>query len=611
MTMCFTRIGTTLTRHVLPLVLALSSMAQPEGPVAPVALVASADGSVLYVAGETGREILRLDTIGDGRITARVSLPGPASGLALSADGQTLWATCGGPSGLVCRVSTAEARVTGSCAAGYQAQDPVLSPDGRRLYVCHRFNHEIGEYDVAGPTLRRRFPVSREPFSLAVTPDGKRLLVAHHLHAGRSDLDEVRASIGVVCLETGVLEKELPLPNGSTLVRGIRISPDGRHALAAHILARFHLPTSQIERGWINTNAGSLLALDPEPRLLATMLLDDVDAGAATPWAVAWSADSTKALVTHAGTHELSAIDLPGVLAKLARLPPETDVSNDLAFLSGLRRRVKFSGQGERSLAVAGNRAFVAQYFSDTVEEVDLASAQPHARSIALGPAPQLTEERLGERHFNDATLCFQGWQACSSCHSHDARVDGLNWDNLNDGIGNPKNVKSIVHAHLTPPMMWLGVRSNMMVATRAGIRHSLFTVQPPEVADAIDAYFQSLSPMPSPRLENGQPSEAAEMGRALFHEDAVGCARCHAGAEYTDLHKHDVGTRSRYDRPGDQFDTPTLLELWRSGPYLHDGSAPTLRDVLTTRNPENRHGRTAHLTPEQLNDLVAFLESL
>ena len=71
------------------------------------------------------------------------------------------------------------------------------------------------------------------------------------------------------------------------------------------------------------------------------------------------------------------------------------------------------------------------------------------------------------------------------------------------------------------------------------------------------------------------------------------------------------MGTRSRYDRPGDQFDTPTLLELWRSGPYLHDGSAPTLRDVLTTRNPENRHGRTAQLTPEQINDLVAFLESL
>ena len=607
--------------------LAATLRAQPGGGVAPVALVASADGSVLHVAGETGREILRLDTTGEGRVTARIAMPGPTSGLALSADGQTLWATCGGPSGMVCRVSTAEARVTGSCAAGYQAQDPVLSPDGTRLYVCHRFDHEIGVYDTQGPTLLRRIPVPREPFSLAVTPDGKRLLVANHLHAGRADLDEVRAVISVVDPEAGTVVREIALPNGTTLVRGIRVAPDGKHALVAHILARFHLPTTQIERGWINTNAGSLIALDPEPRLLNTVLLDDIDAGAATPWAVAWTADSTRALVTHAGTHELSVIDVPALLAKLAKVPASAaegrpadytsatrvaaDVPNDLSFLVGLRRRVKLGGQGPRALAVAGQRAFVAQYFSDTVEEVDLSASHPRPRRIVLGPEPRPAPERLGERHFNDATLCFQGWQACSSCHSHDARVDALNWDNLNDGIGNPKNAKSLLHAHLTPPMMWLGVRSNMQVAVRAGIRNSLFTVQPPEVAEQIDAYFMSLKPMPSPRVVRGGSSERIEMGRALFHEDSTGCSRCHTGPEYTDQSKHDVGTRSRFDKPEDRFDTPTLLELWRSGPYLHDGSAATLRDVITTRNGPNRHGRTAQLTPEQINDLVAFLESL
>ena len=56
-----------------------------------------------------------------------------------------------------------------------------------------------------------------------------------------------------------------------------------------------------------------------------------------------------------------------------------------------------------------------------------------------LGDDPEMTEERRGEMLFNDATLCFQRWQSCSSCHP-DARADGLNWDLINDGIGNPKN---------------------------------------------------------------------------------------------------------------------------------------------------------------------------
>src|SRR5947207_1530246 len=87
------------------------------------------------------------------------------------------------------------------------------------------------------------------------------------------------------------------------------------------------------------------------------------------------------------------------------------------------------------------------------------------APANSTSAAAKVTRARRGELLFNDATICFQGWQSCSSCHSSDARVDGLNWDNLNDGIGNPKNSKSLLNAFLTPPSMWLGVRSNAHVA--------------------------------------------------------------------------------------------------------------------------------------------------
>ena len=74
------------------------------------------------------------------------------------------------------------------------------------------------------------------------------------------------------------------------------------------------------------------------------------------------------------------------------------------------------------------------------------------ARSHA-GAAPKMTEARRGEMLFHDATLCFQQWQSCATCHP-DARVDALNWDLLNDGLGNPKNTRSLVKAHAGGPAM-------------------------------------------------------------------------------------------------------------------------------------------------------------
>jgi cytochrome c peroxidase len=135
--------------------------------------------------------------------------------------------------------------------------------------------------------------------------------------------------------------------------------------------------------------------------------------------------------------------------------------------------------------------------------------------------------------------------------------------------------------------------------------------VQPPGVADAIDAYLKSLKPIPSPYLAKGKLSAAAERGKKLFLDESVGCTECHRGKYLTDQKSHDVGTRSEYDKATDVFDTPTLVEVWRSGPYLHDGSAATIHDVLTTRNAKGEHGSVRELTPQQINELVEYVLSL
>jgi hypothetical protein len=343
-------------------------------------------------------------------------------------------------------------------------------------------------------------------------------------------------------------------------------------------------------------------------KVLNTVLLDDVSLGAANPWGVASTADGKLLAVTHAGTHELSVIDRAGLHDKLARQATAAGVPSDLSFLTGLRQRITLAGRGPRGLAVIGHQAYAAEYFSDSLAVVDLnPSAANRARSIALGPQVPMTNRRKGELFFNDASLCFQQWQSCETCHP-DARVDGLNWDLLNDGIGNPKNSRSMLLAHKTPPAMSLGVREDAEYAVRSGIKFIQFAVRPEEDAAAIDEYLKALQPVPSPHLaRDGKLSSAAVRGKTVFQN--AGCGVCHSGPEMTSKKSYDVGTSTGSDN-GAPLDTPTLIEVWRTAPYLYDGRSRTMLDVLTRDNKEDQHGKTRGLSQQGLRDLAEYVLS-
>ena len=619
---------------VLKIVLAASLLVGPAAQsspppwLSPAALVASLDGTTLYVGCATANRVVIFD-IANRKVTRSVQVAPSPTGLCLSADGQKLFVTCAAPTSRVCVVDTAHGRVIEEYPAGHTAMAPVLSSDGKTLFVCIRFDNDVSVFNLTTEQQVRQIPVRREPVAAAVTTDGRRLLVANHLPAGRADAGHVAAVISVIDLALGRVVDELGLSSGSGALNDLRVSPDGKYAVVTHILARFQHPTTQVERGWMNSNAATILDLE-RISVLNTVLLDEPDRGAANPWGAAWSADSRTLVVTHAGTHEVSVIDFPAMLAKLAKLAPEplppnapfsygarahapADVASDLSFLDGLRERrpLPAGDLGPRAAVVVGRRAYVANYFSDTLSVLELDGSPLRAETIPLGPKPRMTAARRGELYFHDARICLQGWQSCASCHPGNARMDGLNWDLLNDGLGNPKNTRSLLLAHKTPPAMSLGVRETAETAVRAGIRHILFTVQPLEVAEAIDKYLKSLKPVPSPHLVNGQLSPAARRGEKLFRSKETGCAQCHPPPLFTNLKSYDVGTRGPLDDEADTFDTPTLIELWRTAPYLHDGSAATLRDLLTLANQNDRHGKTSHLTADQIMDLCEYLLSL
>ncbi len=597
----------------------------PSGDLTPAALATSRDGRILYVACAVAEQVLVFNTA-QRQITTRFALPGEPSGMVMSPDGSRLFVTCAGPAGQVCIMDTASGKVLQTLAAGHTPLSPVLSPDAKTLFVCNRFNDAVSLFDLRWGQEECRIQVAREPVSAALTRDGRFLLVANHLPRGRSDVPYVAATVTVIDVAQRKVLKELRLPNGSINLRQLCVSPDGKHACLAQTVGRFQVPVTQLARGWVNTSALTLIDLTAL-EVLNTVLLDDPDRGAANPWAVAWSGDGRWLCVTHAGTHELSVIDFPALLKKLAALPAKPpspsvrdsyvssrsveDVPNDLSFLYGLRQRVQLNGRGPRALAIVGSRAFVAGYFSDSLDVVELSAAKPAAEAVVLSPGHAMTTLRRGEMYFNDATICFQGWQSCASCHDDDARVDGLNWDLLNDGIGTPKDTKSLILAHQTPPVMSLGVRATAELAVRNGLANSLATSLPEEVPAAMDEWLKSLKPAPSPHLVKGKLSEAGRRGEKLFRSADTGCANCHEPELFTDLHSYNVGTQNPFDKEDKEFDTPTLRELWRTAPYLHDGSAATIRDVLTTRNPKDEHGKTSRLTVRQIDDLAEYLLSL
>ena len=569
----------------------------------PVALAGDPAGRIFYVA-EAARPQIDMVDLDRNQVVGRIDLPEQASGVCLGADAGWLYITTDSPQGKLLGVDLQARKVMFQVAVGHTPMAPVLSPDGKRLYVCNRFTNDISVVDLTARREVGRIPVLREPVAAALTPDGKILAIANHLPRGRADTGDISSHVSLIDTSEQKVIASIPLPNGSTSLRGVCVSPDGRHVYVTHTLGRYQLPTTQLERGWMNTNALSIISLE-EKKLLNTVLLDNVDLGAANPWGVACSADGKHLCVAHAGTHEISWIDLPALHKKLQG--DAGSASGDLGFLVGMRNRVKLAGVGPRALVLAGGRAVAGEYFSGSLGVVELEEGTaPKVRSILLAPPGPVSAVRRGERLFNDASHCFQQWQSCASCHP-DARADGLNWDLLNDGIGNPKNVKSMLLAHKTPPSMSLGIRENAETAVRSGIKYILFAQWPEEDAAAIDAYLKSLTPVPSPYLVNGHLSDAAKRGQRLFNDPKIDCASCHPGPLFTSMQSNDVGTAGPADKPGQAFDIPTLVEAWRTAPYLHDGSAATVHEAILKLKKLG----TSNLSEQQLKDLEAYVLSL
>ena len=340
----------------------------------------------------------------------------------------------------------------------------------------------------------------------------------------------------------------------------------------------------------------------------ATVLLDTPQKGAANPWQVMVSPDNKEICVALSGVHEVCRIDREKLHDRLAQAKQGVavtpsyngweNVMNDAGMLYGIAQYQPVGGKGIRAITMNGKTLYAAGYFSG---DIHVAKRDVFDVQRKLGSNMLASAEGRGNMYFHDATLGFQGWQSCASCHPNDARADGLNWDLLNDGLGNPKNTKSLLLSHRTPPCMVTGIRANAEIAVRSGIKYILFAVTPPSVADDMDAYLRSLKPLPSPHLQNGRLSEKANKGKAIFDKD---CLSCHSGPYFTDGKLYPVDWASGTE-VGKKMDVPTLIEIWRTAPYLYDGRCATMKDMLKV------HGPRIRVSEKEIEELEEYILSL
>jgi cytochrome c peroxidase len=104
----------------------------------------------------------------------------------------------------------------------------------------------------------------------------------------------------------------------------------------------------------------------------------------------------------------------------------------------------------------------------------------------------------------------------------------------------------------------------------------------------------------PEPMLAADDP--AAVRGRQVFVD--AGCETCHGGPALTNSTTVDVGT-------GGLFQVPSLVGIGYRAPFIHTGCADTLAERFDPSCGGTAHGAVAGLSEAQIDDMVAYLETL
>lgn len=303
------------------------------------------------------------------------------------------------------------------------------------------------------------------------------------------------------------------------------------------------------------------------------------------------------------------------------------------------------TGRAPQAVALSsdGSQAYVHNFMDRSISRFNLTQmlqtdlpASNLLSAIQVVTNEQLDAEvLLGKQYFYDAAddrLALDNYMSCASCHK-EAKHDGRVWDlgrfgeglrNTTSLVGKAGTAQGLLHwtgnfdevqdfeaqirslaggtGLMSDEDFYSGSVNEPLGDIKAGLSADL---------DALAAYLDSLNePVLSPLSSDLGFSAEAQLGAQLFVDKA--CASCHSGTSFTDSesrNRHDIGTLKagsgqRLSQVLDGLDTPTLQGLWTSPPYLHDGSAATVEQAITSHSGIS-------ISPSEAASIARYLHEL
>jgi YVTN family beta-propeller protein len=598
----------------------------------------TSDGTTLLVVNPDSNSLTLVDTTTQMVITELTLGIDPRS-VAIPPDDSTAFVANQG-SDTVSVLDLTTHAVSGEIPVGDRPVGVAVSPDGRFLAVAELGDDRVRFVDTADLSTLSTIDVADRPHGLAFTPDGQRLLITHLLSGEvtiltvqpftvhlplilRRDQPYHRPSTGYH-LHTFRLQPIVYRPL-FTFARSTNVTtwPNVGPAPSVVINAtstRAYLPQTMASGLGLNTHFDttvfpkvSVLNLDTQSHRIAEHIpLPETDTPVGLPWDAALTQLDTELWVVNAASNDLSVIDIssPSHPVRAAHIPV---------------------GDNPRGIAISpdGSTAYVNNSLAGTVSVID-ANAYSVTGIITTTTIPLPPTLLHGKRLYHSSArsdLAQARWISCNTCHI-EGEHDGRTWLLQFTGTAPPgsvitRNTTSLLGMIETYPLRW-SAEWDESADSEFSVRFEQFgtglingpmnpTLGDPNQGrsydlDCLAAFIDSLA-VPA-RTHTLTPAELR--GQVVFESSETGCADCHPAPLYTDLQVHDVGTA---DGNGEWFgpliDTPTLRFLYDSAPYLHDGSASTLHEVLTTSNPSDEHGTTSHLTEQEIADLIALMLAL
>ncbi|MFZ0828225.1 MAG: hypothetical protein WAO02_12460 [Verrucomicrobiia bacterium] len=583
---------------------------------APAGLAVSPDGRKIYIALDDRDEVAEADTA-SRQVLRRTKVAGRPFGLALDAAGKNLFVTCRDGD----RLAVLDAQTlqeTGSITVGMAPVAVAFchTAAGDRLVVANSMSDDISVLSVSPLQELGRPSAGREPFAVAVTPDGTRAFVANRMVRLVSVKTTPASEVTEIDPMTARTIRRAALESAHQS-EGICAVPSRPWMLTPLVKVRNLVPITQVANGWVMSSG--LAITDIKTGDVIQMPLDEANNYFADPSGIAADPAGRRAFVASGGGDVVSVVDLDRLAAWLEKADPASrqeaiyDLSLSPEYVTA--RIPTARNPKQLTLSPDGGTLFVAERLQDSILVVDANSLAVQGR-IVLGDGGLNDPIRRGERVFTRAAYTFQHQFSCRSCHP-DGHVDGLSYDFDTTGIGdNLLDNRSLMGVAGTEPFKWNGKNASLEIQCGPRFAKVLMRTDPIPPKELLDltTYIKSLPPQRVARNADGTLTPSQERGKAIFfatktttgkeipHERR--CSTCHRPPLYSARLSFDVGT-------GGTFDTPHLLGVADTAPYLHDGRALSLEEIWTLYSTNDSHGVTSYMNKIQLNDLVEFLKTL